>query len=52
MQNALCRSSIAEVAAVILNGAKTFFAKGTAIFINRPANLLNNNSKNPQIELF
>ena len=32
--------SIAETAAVIPNGAKTFFAKGIATFINRTANLL------------
>ena len=35
-------ASIAEAAAVIPNGAKTFFAKGTTIFINGQANLLNN----------
>ena len=29
---------IAEAAAVIPNGAKIFFAKGTATFINGPAN--------------
>ena len=40
-------ASIAEAAAVIPNGAKTFFAKGIATFINGPANLLNNNPKNP-----
>ena len=40
-------ASIAEAAAVIPNGAKTFFAKAIAIFINRPANLLNNDPKNP-----
>ena len=39
-------ASIAEAAAVIPNGAKTFFAKGIATFINRPANLLNNDPKN------
>ena len=38
---------IAETAAVIPNGAKTFFAKGIATFINGPANLLNNYPKNP-----
>ena len=43
---------IAEAAAVIPNGAKTFFAKGIAIFINGPANLLNNDPKILQIELF
>ena len=32
-------ASFAEAAAVIPNGAKTFFAKGIATFINRPANL-------------
>ena len=41
------QASIPEAAAVIPNGAKTFFAKGTAIFINGPANLLNNDPKNP-----
>ena len=35
-------ASIAEVAIVIPNRAKTFFAKGIATFINGPANLLNN----------
>ena len=40
-------ASIAEAAAVIANGAKTFFAKGIATFINGPANLLNNDPKNP-----
>ena len=40
-------ASIAQAAAVIPNGAKTFFAKGIAIFINGPANLLNNDPKNP-----
>ena len=40
-------SSIAEAAAVIPNGAKTFFAKGIATFINEPANLLNNDPKSP-----
>ena len=40
-------ASIAEETAVIPNGAKTFFAKGIATFINGPANLLNNNPKNP-----
>ena len=39
--------SIAEAAAVITNGAKTFVAKGIANFINGPANLLNNDPKNP-----
>ena len=40
-------ASIAEVAVAIPSGAKIFFAKGTATFINRPANLLNNDPKNP-----
>ena len=40
-------ASIAEAAAVIPNGAKTFFARGTANFINGPANLLNHDPKNP-----
>ena len=39
-------ASIAEAAAVNLNGAKTFFAKGIATFINGPANLLNKDPKN------
>ena len=39
-------ASFAEAAAVITNGAKTFYAKGT-IFINGSANLLNNDPKNP-----
>ena len=43
----LILSAIAEAAPVIPNGAKTFFAKGIAIFINGPANLLNNDPKNP-----
>ena len=43
----LMPASIAEAAAVIPNGDKTFFAKGIATFINVPANLLNNDSKNP-----
>ena len=37
----------AEAGAVIPNGAKIFSANGTATFINGPANLLNNESKNP-----
>ena len=45
-------ASIAEAAAVIPNGTKTFFAKGIATFINGPANLLNNIVKILQIELF
>ena len=36
-----------EAAAVIPNGAKIFFAKGTVTFINGPANVLNNDPKNP-----
>ena len=39
--------SIAEAAAVIPNGAKIFFANGTAFFNNGPAHLLNNEPKNP-----
>ena len=38
--------SIAEAAAVIPKGAKIFFAKGTATFINGPASLLNNDPTN------
>ena len=38
----LIPASIAEAAAVIPNGAKTFFAKGIATFINGPTNLLKN----------
>ena len=37
---------IAEVAAVIPNVAKTFFAKGIATLINGLANLVNNDPKN------
>ena len=40
-------ASIAEAAAKIPNGAKIFFARGTATLVNGPANLLNNNPKNP-----
>ena len=40
-------ASIAGATAVIPNGAKMVFAKGTATFINGPANLLNNYLKNP-----
>ena len=40
-------ASIAEAAAVILTGAKKIFAKGAATFITVPANLLNNEPKNP-----
>ena len=39
-------ASIAEAAAVIPNGARTFFAKGIAIFVSGPAILLNNDPKN------
>ena len=38
---------IAEASAVIPNGAKIFFAEGTATFISGPANLLNNDPENP-----
>ena len=48
----LIPASIAEAVAVIPNGAKIFFANGIATFINEPANLLNNDPKNPQVELF
>ena len=40
-------ASIAEAAAIIPNGAETFLAKGITTFINGPADLLNNDSKNP-----
>ena len=40
-------ASVAEAATVIPNGAKTFFAKGIATFINGPANLLNNDPQDP-----
>ena len=40
-------ASIAETDAVIPDGAKIFFVKGTATLINRPANLLNSDLKNP-----
>ena len=43
----LIPASIAEAAAVIPNAAKTLFAKGIASLINGPANLLNNDPKNP-----
>ena len=43
----LIPASVAGAAAVIPNGAKTFFAKGIDTFINGPANLLNNDPKNP-----
>ena len=42
---------IVEAAAIIPIGAKTFFAKGIATFIDGPANLLNIDSKS-SIELF
>ena len=35
------------VTKLIPNGAKIFLAKGTATFINGPANLLNKDPKNP-----
>ena len=38
---------IAEAVAVIPNGAKIFFASGTATFINGPTILLNNEPKSP-----
>ena len=40
-------ASAADAAAVNTNGDKTFFAKGTAIFINELAKLLNKDPKNP-----
>ena len=40
-------ASIAEAAAVIPYGAKTFFARGIATFIYGPANLLNKDPKSP-----
>ena len=40
-------ASTVKAAAVISNGTKIPFAKGTAAFINGPANLLNNDPKNP-----
>ena len=43
----LIPASNAEAGAVIPNGAKTFFAKGSATFINGPANLLSKDPKNP-----
>ena len=42
----LTPTSIAETAAVIPDGAKIFFANGTANVINGHANLLNNDPKN------
>ena len=38
---------ITEAAAIIHNGAKTFFAEGTATFINGLTNSLNSDPKNP-----
>ena len=38
---------ITEAAAVTPNGAQTFFGKRIATVINGPANLLNNDPKNP-----
>ena len=43
----LIPASIAEAAAVIPNVAKIFSAKGTPTFVSGPANLLNNDPKNP-----
>ena len=43
----LISASIAYAAAVIPNGAKMIFAKGTATFINGPAILLKKKKKNP-----
>ena len=40
-------ASIAEAAAVISNGTKTFYAKGIATFINGTANLPIIDPKNP-----
>ena len=40
-------ASIAQAPAVILNGPEIFFAKGIVTFINGPANLHNNDPKNP-----
>ena len=45
-------ASNTEAAAVIPKGAKTFFAKGIATFINEPANSLNNDPKMLQTEWF
>ena len=45
-------ASNAEAVAVISNGAKIVFAKGTATLINRPANLLIKILRIHQIELF
>ena len=40
-------ATIVGAAVVVPNGAKTFFAKGIATFVYGPANLLNNDPKNP-----
>ena len=40
-------ASIAAAADAIPNGAKIFFAKETATFVNGLDNLLNNDPKNP-----
>ena len=45
-------ASIAELAAVIPNGAKIFLSKGTATFINGPDSLPTMILKIVQIELF
>ena len=37
----LIASSIAEAHAIVANATKTFLARGTAIFINVPANFPN-----------
>ena len=47
MYFSLIPASVAEAAAVTPNGAKIFFAKGTASFINGPANLLNKDPQDP-----
>ena len=44
--------SIADVAAVITNGANTFLSNGTTAFITGPAILLSNAPKKHQIEFF
>ena len=43
----LIPASIAKVVDVIRNGAKKFFADGTAAFTNAPADLLNKEPKDP-----
>ena len=40
-------ASITEAAAVTLDGTKMFFGNGTATSSNKPANLLNDEPKNP-----